>query len=724
MRAYIAEIVINLKLTTRDKMVLFFNYAFPLIFFFIFSSLFHAEQGGVAAQVVTMSIVIGILGNGLFGAGIRAVADREANILRRFKVAPISAGPILVSSLVTGLLNYLPSATLLVCLAHFLMGMKWPSRPLSLLVFVSLGVLAFRSIGMMIAAVVNSMQESQILSQLLYFPMLFLSGATIPVSALPFWVQLVSQFIPATYIYNGTQAILVSNESLADNWNGALALLAAVAVATFLGMKLFRWDKDDKISLSGKLWLVAVLGPFLLLGGWQMHTRESITKSKILARQINRSRTILIHNAQIFVGNGEVIPVGSVLVRDGKIAEIYRGPAPDAKQLKADVIEASGNTLLPGLIDVHVHLGATGGAYPRGYDPDKGIPRELAAYLYSGVTAVKSVGDMLDMSLKERALMASGERLGSELFICGPMFTAPGGHGTEYANYVPEAVRDKVLAQMTRLPKSPEEARRMVDALKEAGVDGIKAILEAGSAGMLYNRMDTGLFNAVAAEAHADRLPIVVHTGDVRDVADAVAAGADGIEHGSFRELIPDALFARMKAQQTTYDPTLAVIESVSAFNSGSAETLDRPLVLQVGPANLIDATRRMIQAQNNPGHKPFDSTKARDNLLRAWRAGVILVTGTDSGNPGLLHGPALHRELQLWVDAGIPPAVALQAATYNAARLLRATDRIGVIEKGRDATLLIVNGDPLKDIRQTESIQQVIYRGERVDRSDLFNDE
>jgi ABC-2 type transport system permease protein len=459
MRAYLAEIAINLKLTGRDKMVLFFNYAFPLIFFFIFASLFHAEQGGAATQVVTMSIVIGILGNGLFGAGIRAVADREANILRRFKVAPISAGPILVSSLVTGLLNYLPSALLTVCLAHFFWGMSWPARPFSLLVYVSLGVLAFRSVGMMIAAVVNSMQESQILTQLLYFPMLFLSGATIPVSALPYWVQLVSQFIPATYVYNGTQAILGSNETLAQNWSGALALLAAAAVATFLGMKLFRWDKEDKISTSGKLWLLAVLGPFLLLGAWQMHTRESIAKSKILARDVSRSRTLLIRDAQIFVGNGEVIPVGSVLVRNGKIAEIYRGPsAPDARELKADVIEAAGKTLLPGLIDVHVHLGATGGAYPRDYNPDKAIPRELAAYLYSGVTAVKSAGDSLNVSLKARALTASGERLGAELFVCGPLFTAPGGHGTEYVKFLPPNIRDKALAQMVRLPASPEEA--------------------------------------------------------------------------------------------------------------------------------------------------------------------------------------------------------------------------------------------------------------------------
>jgi imidazolonepropionase-like amidohydrolase/ABC-type multidrug transport system permease subunit len=725
MRPYIAEIVINLKLTSRDRMVLFFNYAFPLIFFFIFAALFHAEQGGAATQVVTMSLVIGILGNGLFGAGIRAVVEREANILRRFKVAPISAGPIVASSMVTGLINYLPSAILLIFLAHFVWGMPWPLRPLSLLVYVSLGVLAFRAIGMMIAAVVNSMQESQILTQLLYFPMLFLSGATIPVSALPFWVQLVSQFIPATHVYNGIQAILGSNETLAQNWSGALALIAAVVVASFLGVKLFRWDKDDKISASGKLWLVAVLGPFLLLGGWQMHTRESITKSKILARDVNRSRTLLIQNAQIFIGNGEVIPVGSVLVRNGKIAEIYRGSsAPDAKTLKAEVIEAAGKTVLPGLIDVGVHLDFTGGAYPHGYDPTKAIPRELAAYLYSGVTAVKSVGDALDMSLKDRELISSGERVGAELFICGPMFTAPGGRGTEFAQFVPAAFRDKVLAQMVRLPRSPDEARQMVDALKQRGVDGIDAVLDTGTAGQLFNRMDAGVFNALAAEAHADNLPIVVHAGDARDVADAGAAGANGIEHGSFRESIPDDLFARIKAHKTTYEPTLAMLEALNAFSTGSTETLDRPLVLQVGPANLIDATRQLIQSQASQRNQPFDTAIARANLLRAWRDGVTLVTGTDSGNPGLIHGPALHRELQLWVDAGIPPAVALRAATYNAATLLRATDRIGLIAKGRDATLLIVDGDPLKDIRQTESIQQVILQGERIDRSDLFDQE
>ncbi len=97
----------NLRLTMRDRSVIFFNYLFPLLFFFMFGQMMHAEQGG-ALQVVNMVLIIGILGTGFFGAGMRAVMDREQNILRRFKVAPINAGPILVSSLVSGLVNYIP----------------------------------------------------------------------------------------------------------------------------------------------------------------------------------------------------------------------------------------------------------------------------------------------------------------------------------------------------------------------------------------------------------------------------------------------------------------------------------------------------------------------------------------------------------------------------------------------------------------------------------------
>ena len=112
----------------------------------------------------------------------------------------------------------------------------------------------------------------------------------------------------------------------------------------------------------------------------------------------------------------------------------------------------------------------------------------------------------------------------------------------------------------------------------------------------------------------------------------------------------------------------------------------------------------------------------AQDNLRRAWKAGVPLVTGSDAGNLLVFHGPTVHRELQLWVEAGIPPAVALQAATWNAAKLLRADGRIGHISVGRDANLLLVDGDPTRDVSATERISLVVLKGERVRRVDLFD--
>ena len=246
MRGYVAQALINLKLTFRDRTVIFFNYLFPLVFFFIFAQLFHAEQGGAIIQVVTMVLNIGILGSGFFGAGIRAVQDREANILRRFKVAPISAAPILVASLITGLLNFLPSAFMMIVLAHFIYGMDWPQSWVSLFVFIAIGSLAFRALGLVIASVVNSMQESQIVIQLLYFPMLFLSGTTIPLSVLPNWVQVLAQFLPATHLMTGMQAILARNESLFQNASAVGALILTIALATFIGVKLFRWEKEEK----------------------------------------------------------------------------------------------------------------------------------------------------------------------------------------------------------------------------------------------------------------------------------------------------------------------------------------------------------------------------------------------------------------------------------------------------------------------------------------------
>jgi imidazolonepropionase-like amidohydrolase len=356
------------------------------------------------------------------------------------------------------------------------------------------------------------------------------------------------------------------------------------------------------------------------------------------------------------------------------------------------------------------------------------MPRALAAYLYSGVTAVKSVGDPLDQILKARDLVNSGQRLGAELFACGPMFTAEGGHGTEYFRNIPEQYRKQAEEQTVRVPKTPDEARGQVDALKQRGVDGIKAILESGANGMLFHRLDVNVLRAIASEAHAQKLPIVIHTGDSRDVADALDAKADGLEHGSARDKIPDALFAQMKAQGAAYDPTLTALEGIEAVRNGSLEPLERPLVLQAAPAAVIESTKKLLQTDGGAKVReqlkrfPLDLRMARQNLVDAWHAGVFLVTGSDAGNPLTLHGPTIQREMELWVEAGIPPAVALQAATYNSARLLGAGQRIGLIKEGYEANLILVDGNPLKDIKQIESIRTVILKGEQIARQDLFD--
>jgi len=728
-KAFLALLKIDLKLAMRNRAVLFFNYFFPLTFFFIFAQLYDAQQGAAILQVVAMVIVLGILGNGLFGAGMRAVQEREENVLRRYKVTPITPVPLLAASMITGVVLFVPSAILIVFLAHQFYGMPVPGQLASFFIFVCLGSIAFRSLGLIVAAVVNSSQESNILIQPIYMTMLFLSGATIPITFMPHWLQNVTQFIPATYLMTGIGGILQRGETLLANWQSVIVLMVTAVVATFIATKLFRWEKEEKLRASAKLWVLVVLLPFLFLGAYQAWSQHDLVKAKILARDLRRGQTWLIQNARIFVGNGKVIESGAVLVKGGKIAEVYDGTFPDAKTLKAEPIDAAGKTVLPGLIDMHVHLGGPGGFYDdwSQYDPNKACERALEAYLYCGVTAVRSAGDKVEDMLKLRQLFNSGEKLGSELFLCGPLFTAEGGHGTEYSKRIPEIARASFDAQFLRIPKTPDEARNMVDELAAKGVNAIKGVLEAGVSGHSFERMNLDLLRAVVEAAHTKKLPVAIHTGESRDVIDAVSLGADSVEHGSFRDEIPDATIAEMKGKGIAFDPTLSVVEGLSDFAKGKTDLLKRSLVQQVTTKELVVGTEHaatndeMKSMREGLGHYPLSMDLGNRNLLKAWRAGVLLVTGSDAGNLLVPHGPTVQHEIELWVAAGIPAEVALESATSRAAKLLRADDRIGTIEKGKEASLLVVDGNPLQDVRALSSISNVFQKGERVQRSTLF---
>ncbi|HEY3439151.1 MAG TPA: ABC transporter permease [Paludibaculum sp.] len=582
MKAYLAYIKSTLQLTIRDRLVLFFNYLMPLVFFIAFGEGFGASTStGAMAQVVTMVLMLGVLGTGFFGGGMRATAEREAGILRRFKVAPITPAPILVGSLFTGWIVFLPTVIFFLVIARLRYGMPVPEHSLSLLVMVSAGVLAFRGIGLIIASVVNSMAESQVVIQLLYLPMLMLSGATIPLNILPDWLQSVAQFLPSTHLYMGMQNILVREQSLAQNWVPLCALVATMLIALLLSVKLFRWEKGDVLKPGAKLWLLGVLAPFVAIGMYQTYSKDNLKETQILARQMRRGQTWLIKDARIFTGTGDgrVIERGSVLVKGGRIEAIFEGSAPDAKSLKAETLEASGKTVLPGLIDTNVNLflPGTGAPDPDGVRQTRAMQRALGAYLYCGVTAIRTTPDPMKIAKELQRRVGAGEMAGAEVI------------------------------------------------LGEAPPQGSRSLV----------------------------------------LLDSVAGNHDLLKDTLTQQVVKPAALEKLRAWAATHPP-----------KSGATPQLPPP-----GPMMTL------------------------------------------SGLPGLPHGPAIHREMKLRVAAGAKPKDVLLDATARAAQAIGASGRLGVIQPGAEATLLIVEGNPLEDITVTERIWNVLFKGERVRRDDLLEE-
>jgi ABC-type multidrug transport system permease subunit len=596
MKTYIAYIRTTLRLTLRERIVIFFNYLFPLVFLVGFGEFMGAAQSpGAATQVFALVLTLNILGTGFFGAGMSAVMEREVGILRRFKVAPITPGPILVSSIVTGWLVFLPALAIFIGILHFRYAMPMPRSPISLLVFLSIGVVAFRAMGLIIASVVNSMQESQIIVQLLYLPMLMLSGATIPLTLMPDWLQVVAQYLPSTHLTLGMQGILLRGESITQNMTAVVALLATAAVSLFVCFKLFRWEKEDRLKPSAKLWVVAALAPFVITGIWQTHDRGNLKKAQILARQSRQSETWLVRDARIFTGD-KVIERGSLLLKRGKIAVIFEGDAPQAKQLNASEIPAVGKTVLPGLIDAEVVLATDAGLPPKsGGDAITTAEHGLQAYLYSGVAGVGSVALPANAGKAIEARFATGEKLGAAILrsVAQP---APGGCAMTHLSFF-EAAADRETANFDLLKGS---------------------LAEQVTPRELLNRIE---------EAYRKPQP--------RD--------------------------ARL--------PTLeAGMQSLRAAHAGGAK----------------------------------------------------IAAATLSGTALLVHGPMLHHELQLLVKAGLTPLEALRAATSGAAECLGAADKAGRITAGGDASLVLVEGNPLEDISDTERIVEIFFHGESVNRGTL----
>jgi len=395
------------------------------------------------------------------------------------------------------------------------------------------------------------------------------------------------------------------------------------------------------------------------------------------ARLIDGTKRDPIENTAVLIDGNRIASVGPI--------NIY----PENTR----TVDLRGHTVLPGLIDCHLHLGgltvdqpgkAIGKVslkdmasffidYSRGY----AYRRRLA--IESGLTTIRSAGDHYPHIIRLRDKIASGKLSGPRIFAPGPTITAPGGHpaGTIYKG------NRYIVENAVRQIADVNTAREEVGKLAEGGVDCIKAIyseLNPMDTARKVPRLSLDVLEALADEAHRHNLRLMVHTGTPEESMDAVKAGADSIEHG----ILPgadsfdfnDDLIKIMLDKGTYFVPTLAI-------------------------------------AWANKDTYPEVFTGLKRTFKKLHDAGVNIAAGTDSGTPGVVIGKGLHKELELMVEAGISPMEAIMAGTKNAADNLAKAGELGTIECGKLADVIAVSGDPLKNIRDTREIKLVIKDGE-----------
>ncbi len=428
---------------------------------------------------------------------------------------------------------------------------------------------------------------------------------------------------------------------------------------------------------------------------------------------------ILIRSVPIFDGTSlERTFPRDVLIADGRIARI--APSGSVKA-RADiqVIAGVGLTLIPGLIDVHGHVGSDSGPVWEGALPDP--DRNLESYLYCGVTTVFDPGALETDTFDRRNAVAAGELVGPTMFSAGPIFTTPGGHPAALLQaMVPWYLRWYLLPRFTREVASVEEARAGVQGLLSYEPDAIKVVVDAIP--LEVPILGGDIVRAIVDEARAHGLRTVAHIGTVDDALRAADAGVAAWMHGVYKERIPTDVLPRIAAAGIPYVATSVVFDAYAdVFRGGRVatrlerETVDAavlssfaPVPDGYGPENL----RRYVE------HLAGTREDRCENVRMVHEAGVTVLAGADAQS-GVFPGPGLHRELALLAACGLTPAEALRAATGDAARFL-ADDpdpEFGIIAEGKRADLILVDGDPTADITATERIHKVFQRGIPLER-------
>jgi ABC-2 type transport system permease protein len=201
---------------------------------------------------------------------VQLVTFREQGILRRFRMAPVGPTAMLSSSIIANYVLTLPTIVLELLLARLVFHITVFGNLSAVFVLCTLGVISFASLGLIIASVMNTMQETQIINQLIWFAFLFLSGATLPLAMLPKYVQYAALFLPATYLVDATTRAMTQAVGLKSLMPHLISLITTAVIAFGLSVKLFRWDSSEKASRNAKLWALATVIPFILLGVYEI----------------------------------------------------------------------------------------------------------------------------------------------------------------------------------------------------------------------------------------------------------------------------------------------------------------------------------------------------------------------------------------------------------------------------------------------------------------------
>lgn len=374
---------------------------------------------------------------------------------------------------------------------------------------------------------------------------------------------------------------------------------------------------------------------------------------------------IVFEKGTVIIGNGEVLEKGTVVV-EGKLLKFVGDGKNDFISKKDQVFDLSGKTILPGLIDAHVHLCLDGSPDPITSLLRESIPQttlkaaeHARRTLEAGVTTVRDMGgkDYIDFAIRDG--IESGMLQGPRMLCSGKLICMTGGHGWQFgreANGV-----DDVRAAVR------EQLKAGADLIKLMATGGIMTKgVEPGSTQFTLEELIAGVEEAKKAGRRT-----ATHAQGTEGIKNALWAGINSIEHGIFLDDEAIELILEMKA---FFVPTLCAPYHII-----------RAGVKKGVPAFAVEKSKAVMKSH-------------WDSVRKAHRARVPIAMGTDAGTPFNRHGENL-KEMELLVKVGLTPMEAIMATTKTASEVLGLGDKIGTLEKGKLADLVVVDGDPLKDI-------------------------